>query len=175
MPNISEDLLNQYSEYMLECIAIAKKADNEVHPPYVGCLILNKEGKKVSEGWRHLVDRSYLAMHAERHAVQQAREPIKGGTLITTLEPCKAQRNTDSSRRRNLIFRPCSRLIVDEGIKRVVYGRADPSDCGGAQTLRCNKIEVIYLKELESLIERELFAEPIRAIRERRNGYRKDF
>src|SRR3989344_9567354 len=103
MPNNSNDLLNQYREYMLECIAIAKRADDGVQPPYVGCLILNKEGEKVSEGWRHLVDRSYLVMHAERHAIQQAREPIKGGTLITTLEPCKAQRNTDSSRRRNLI------------------------------------------------------------------------
>ena len=175
MPNISQDLLNQYRENMLECVAIAKKADNEVHPPYVGCLILSKDGKKISEGWRHIVDKSYLAMHAERHAIQRAKEPIKYGTLITTLEPCKSQRHTNGDRRKNIILKPCSQLIVEEGIKRVVYGRADPSGCGGAGTLRCNGIEVVYLNELGRFIEQELFENPMRTIQQRRSAYQKDF
>ena len=175
MPSISDDLRNQYVEYMYECVAIARRSANSVHPPYVGCLILNRDGKKVSEGWRHIMDGCSLVTHAERHAIQQARESIKGGTLITTLEPCKAQRNTDSSRRKNLILKPCGKLIVDEGIKRVVYGRADPSECGGAGTLRCNGIEVVYLNELDRFIEQELFENPMRAIHQRRSALQKDF
>src|SRR3990167_7819197 len=92
MLNITEDLLSQYIDYMHECVAIAKRAAN---PPYIGCLILNKDGKKVSEGWRHFIEGCYLVAHPERDAIQKAREPVKGGTLITTLEPCRTQRNMD--------------------------------------------------------------------------------
>ncbi len=171
MLNITEDLLNQYADYMYECVEIAKRSANSVHPPYVGCLILNKDGKKVSEGRRRFIGGCNLLAHAERDAIQQARESVKGGTLITTLEPCKIQRRSDGTRRRNIIFKPCSLLIVEEKIKRVVYGQADPSECCGANLLRINDVEVVYLSELERFIDSELLEIPMRLIKQRRNGY----
>jgi len=169
MLNITEDLLSQYIDYMHECVAIAKRAAN---PPYIGCLILNKDGKKVSEGWRHFIEGCYLVAHAERDAIQKAREPVKGGTLITTLEPCRTQRNMDGSRRKNVIFKSCSQLIVEEGIKRVISGQADQGECGGgAEFLRYKGVEVVHLSNLERFIYYELLENPMRATRQRKNGY----
>ncbi len=148
------DDLELYSKYMEECISIAKRTYG-ISPPYVGCILLDKNGRKISEGYRRKIEETKLMIHAERDAINQARGEIKGGTIITTLEPCISQKKRS-------MLKGCSELIIEQGISRVVYGGKDFCDLGGTIPLRGAGIDVVYLEDFSELIQRELFTNPMK-------------
>jgi diaminohydroxyphosphoribosylaminopyrimidine deaminase/5-amino-6-(5-phosphoribosylamino)uracil reductase len=74
--------------------------------------------------------------HAERIALDRAGAKAKGATLYLNLEPCNHFGRTP----------PCAPLILEKGIKRVVFGMTDPNPTvpgGGAEWLRSQGIEVV--------------------------------
>ena len=124
--------MNQYITHMNRCIELAKQAQGNTSPnPLVGCVVLNKEGEVVSEGFHHKCGEN----HAERDALLKL-DNAKDCTLIVNLEPCSHFGKTP----------PCTDLIIEKGITTVVYGMQDPNPIvsgRGLQKLKDAGIEVI--------------------------------
>lgn len=123
-----------YEKYMKLCIQLAKNGEGQVSPnPLVGCVILNKDGNQISTGFH----KKYGENHAERDALLKIKNgEEKNGTLIVNLEPCSHHGKTP----------PCTDLIIERGIKKVVIGMKDvnPIVCGnGIEKLKKAGIEVI--------------------------------
>ena len=78
--------------------------------PSVGCLIV-KNDKIISIGQTGFEGRP----HAERNAINNSLEKIKGSKMYVTLEPCNHFGKTP----------PCTNSIIKSGISEVIYGMDD--------------------------------------------------
>lgn len=122
----------QYENYMTKCIQLAHSGEGNVSPnPLVGCVVLDKDGNEISTGYHA----KYGENHAERDALLKLKNgEEKGGTLIVNLEPCSHYGKTP----------PCTDLIIERGIKRVVIGMRDVNPkVDGIKKLKSAGIEVI--------------------------------
>jgi diaminohydroxyphosphoribosylaminopyrimidine deaminase/5-amino-6-(5-phosphoribosylamino)uracil reductase len=116
--------------WMRRALELAQRGIGLCSPnPVVGCVILDRAGQVVGEGW-HEYD---LVDHAEVVALREAREHagerLHGGTAYVTLEPCNHQGRTP----------PCTAAFIDAGLKRVVAATGDPNpnvNGHGAEALR---------------------------------------
>ncbi|MBP3821375.1 bifunctional diaminohydroxyphosphoribosylaminopyrimidine deaminase/5-amino-6-(5-phosphoribosylamino)uracil reductase RibD [bacterium] len=124
--------MKKYINEMKKCIKLAKIAQGNTSPnPLVGCVILNSKGKILSTGC-HI---RYGEYHAERSALSKL-DDAKDCTLVVNLEPCCHHGKTP----------PCTDLIIEKGIKRVVYGMKDPNPLvsgKGLQKLQDAGIEIV--------------------------------
>src|SRR3954447_8018186 len=91
--------------------------------PVVGCVLLDAGGHVVGEGWHERPG----SPHAEVVALRAAGAAARDATAVVTLEPCDHTGRTG----------PCSRALLEAGVRRVVYGVPDPHGlaAGGAATL----------------------------------------
>lgn len=99
---------------MARCIELARLGAGSVAPnPMVGSLIVHR-GKIIGEGFHQ----KYGEAHAEVNAINAVAHPdlLKESTLYVTLEPCAHHGLTP----------PCSDLIVEKQIQKVVVGTVDP-------------------------------------------------
>lgn len=135
-----------YEKYMKKCIRLAKKGEGKTSPnPLVGCVILDKNGKEISNGYH----KKYGEAHAEADALKKLNNKAQGATLIVNLEPCSHHGKTP----------PCADLIIKSGVKRLVIGMQDPNPIvAGNGIKKCKEagIEVIQnvlKKEAELLNE----------------------
>lgn len=104
-------------KYMRRALQLARLGEGLVSPnPMVGAVIVSAEGKIIGEDYHH----RYGGPHAEVNAIASVREAdrhlLKESTIYVTLEPCSHYGKTP----------PCSKLIIETGIPRVVVGSADP-------------------------------------------------
>lgn len=102
---------------MRRALQLAGLGEGLVSPnPMVGAVIVSSEGRIIGEGYHH----RYGGPHAEVNAIASVREKdrhlLKESTIYVTLEPCSHYGKTP----------PCSKLIIETGIPRVVVGSADP-------------------------------------------------
>lgn len=81
--------------------------------PWVGCVVVS-DAAVVGEGCH---DRDG-GPHAESVALGQAGERARGATAYVTLEPCDHDGRTP----------PCTRVLIDAGVARVVVGVEDADD-----------------------------------------------
>lgn len=96
------------------CMNLAKNGLGTTYPnPLVGCVIVC-EGKIISEAWHQKAGNP----HAEALAIQKVKnkEILKKSTLYVSLEPCAHYGKTP----------PCSDLIIDSKIPKVVIATIDP-------------------------------------------------
>jgi diaminohydroxyphosphoribosylaminopyrimidine deaminase / 5-amino-6-(5-phosphoribosylamino)uracil reductase len=122
--------------WMRRALELAQRGIGLCSPnPVVGCVILDRAGQVVGEGW-HEYD---LVDHAEVVALREAREHagerLRGGTAYVTLEPCNHQGRTP----------PCTKAFIEAGLKRVVAATIDPNPnvAGhGADAMKAAGIEV---------------------------------
>ncbi len=106
-------MITSDEKYMQRCLQLAKNGGQDVAPnPMVGCVIVHK-GKIIGEGYH----RKYGEAHAEVNAIKRVenQEVLKDSTLYVNLEPCAHHGKTP----------PCSDLIVEKQIPRVVIGSKD--------------------------------------------------
>ncbi|UQS26072.1 bifunctional diaminohydroxyphosphoribosylaminopyrimidine deaminase/5-amino-6-(5-phosphoribosylamino)uracil reductase RibD [Amycolatopsis thermalba] len=98
--------------------------------PPVGCVILDRHGVVVGEGFH---ERKGDA-HAEAHALAMAGDRARGGTAVVTLEPCNHFGRTP----------PCRKLLIEAGIARCVIAIIDPTsrEEGGAARMRAAGVDV---------------------------------
>ncbi|MFI9391179.1 bifunctional diaminohydroxyphosphoribosylaminopyrimidine deaminase/5-amino-6-(5-phosphoribosylamino)uracil reductase RibD [Streptomyces bauhiniae] len=108
--------------------------------PPVGCVILDRGGRVVGEGFHVRKGEA----HAEVNALAAAGGRAVGGTAVVTLEPCNHYGRTP----------PCREALIDAGVARVVIAVMDPTSRGegGAALLREAGVEV----EQEVLAEEAL-------------------
>ncbi len=98
---------------MKRALALARRGSGCTHPnPMVGAVVV-KNGQIVSSGWHHKSGGD----HAEVDALKKAGSEAKGSTLFVTLEPCSHYGKTP----------PCTKAIIDSGVKRLVYAMPDPN------------------------------------------------
>jgi len=99
--------------YMQRCLDLATKGRSNVKPnPMVGCVIVY-EGKIIGESYH----KKYGEAHAEVNAINSVKDEtlLSQSTLYVNLEPCAHHGKTP----------PCSDLIVEKKLKRVVVGCKD--------------------------------------------------
>jgi diaminohydroxyphosphoribosylaminopyrimidine deaminase/5-amino-6-(5-phosphoribosylamino)uracil reductase len=100
-------------KYMRLAIGLAKRGLGKTSPnPMVGAVVVNKK-RIVGQGYHHRAGEP----HAEVLALQEAGASARGATLYLNLEPCNHFGKTP----------PCTRAILETGIKRVVVGMKDPN------------------------------------------------
>lgn len=116
---------------MRRAIDLADAALGVSNPnPAVGAVVLDAAGAVAGEG----ATRPTGGAHAEIGALAAAGERARGGTLVTTLEPCRHTGRTG----------PCTTAIIDAGVRRVVFALDDPhaAAAGGGDELRAAGIDV---------------------------------
>ena len=125
--------------WIRETLKLAKKAKGLTSPnPMVGSIILDENGNKLCDGYHSKAGTD----HAEIVALKKAGNKAKNGILYVNLEPCCHYGKTP----------PCTKAIIEAGIKKVVIGSIDPNEKvsgQGINTLKEAGVEVIYgvLKE----------------------------
>lgn len=125
-------------QFMKRAIELAKQGSGWTAPnPLVGAVMV-KNGRVIGEGYH----RKYGELHAERNALAACSEDPAGATLYVTLEPCCHYGKTP----------PCTEIIIEKKIAKVVIGSRDPNPkvAGkGARILREHGIEVVedYMRE----------------------------
>ena len=130
---------------MRDAIALARKGEGMTRPnPPVGALVY-KGSTQVGSGFH----RKAGGPHAEIRALREAGSASQGGTLYATLEPCSTSGRTG----------PCTKTILESGIRRVVVGSVDPNPAHegrGLTLLRRHGVVVekgVLKSECDELIE----------------------
>ncbi|MBI5604148.1 MAG: bifunctional diaminohydroxyphosphoribosylaminopyrimidine deaminase/5-amino-6-(5-phosphoribosylamino)uracil reductase RibD [Deltaproteobacteria bacterium] len=117
---------------MKMALRLARKGSGRTSPnPMVGAVVVRK-GVVVGQGFHQRAG----GPHAERIALEEAGDRARGGTLYLNLEPCNHFGRTP----------PCSPLILERGIKKVVFGMIDPNpqvQGGGGDWLRSQGVEIV--------------------------------
>ena len=135
---------------MRRCLHLAMRAKGFTSPnPLVGSVIVHS-GKVIGEGFH----RQYGGPHAEVHAINSVKNQslLSESTLYVNLEPCSHWGKTP----------PCTDLIIEKKIPRVVIGSIDSSDkvCGqGVLKLKEAGIDVTLgvLEQESKFLNRRFF------------------
>ena len=126
-----------HGPWMERCLALARTGAGAVSPnPMVGAVLVAPDGTVLGEG----AHRTYGGPHAEARALQAAERQhgpaaLQDATLYVNLEPCSHHGKTP----------PCTNLLVEKGVPRVVVGTVDtfPQAQGrGIRRLREQGVEV---------------------------------
>lgn len=131
-------MTENYDIFMNRCFQLAQLGEGLVEPnPKVGSILVF-ENKIISEGYHQ----KYGEAHAEVNCINSCpeiyRDNIAHATLYVSLEPCSHFGKTG----------PCSHLIVQKGIKKVVVGSRDFNPLvngNGIHYLKENGVEVLEL------------------------------
>ncbi len=118
---------------MQRCLNLASNGLGLVAPnPMVGAVIVHND-RIIGEGFHT----GFGKPHAEVEAFNQVADPsvLPDSTLYVSLEPCNHQGKTP----------PCTRLILEKGVGRVIVAQADPNTqaTGGISLLRSHGVDVI--------------------------------
>lgn len=128
--------MNEYEIYMERCLQLAKLGEAWVAPnPMVGAVLVH-EGRIIGEGYHE----KFGGPHAEVNCISSVKPEdhplIQQATLYVSLEPCAHFGKTP----------PCTDLIIEKKISRVVIGCKDPFglvDGKGIDRLKAAGIETI--------------------------------
>ena len=128
--------------WMQRALELARRGIGVSSPnPAVGCVILDRAGQVLGEGWHEydLLDHAEVVAlnEAKQHALAYKKEDrLKGGTAYVTLEPCNHTGRTG----------PCSEALIAAGFARVVAATIDPNPSvagHGLDRLRAAGIEAV--------------------------------
>jgi diaminohydroxyphosphoribosylaminopyrimidine deaminase/5-amino-6-(5-phosphoribosylamino)uracil reductase len=117
--------------FMQIALDLARKGEGYTSPnPVVGAVVA-KDNQVVGKGYHERAG----GPHAEVNAIEEAGQFAKEATLYVTLEPCNHTGRTP----------PCTRKILETGIRRVVIAMRDPNKAvvgNGAEFLKQQGIQV---------------------------------
>lgn len=117
--------------YMEEALALAARGEERTYPnPMVGAVIV-KSGRVLGRGYHRRAGTD----HAEVVAIKDAGKACRGAAMFVTLEPCNHYGRTP----------PCTRAIIDSGIRSVTTAMKDPNPINsgrGIKRLRASGISV---------------------------------
>lgn len=101
------------AQFMAEALQLAELGRYTTAPnPVVGCVIVH-DGVVVGRGFHEYAG----GPHAEIVALAQAGDRARGATIYVTLEPCCHTGRTG----------PCTQVLLDKGVARVVVAMEDPN------------------------------------------------
>ena len=104
--------------WMRRALELARRGIGVTSPnPAVGCVILDRAGQVVGEGWHEYDLLDHAEIVALREATAHAGDRVHGGTAYVTLEPCSITGRTP----------PCTDALIKSGLARVVAATIDPN------------------------------------------------
>lgn len=124
-------------DYLNQAFQLAKQANaKQIRPnPFVGAVVVDENGLVIGEGFHQQYGGSHAEVFAINTALQKSRD-LSTTTLYVTLEPCSHFGKTP----------PCTNLILQHKIPRVVIGSRDPNPkVSGTDILKQNSVEVIEI------------------------------
>jgi pyrimidine deaminase RibD-like protein len=128
--------------WLQKAIELAKQCPLDSNAFSVGAIIVVADGSEIATGYSRETDPK---IHAEESALAKvAGDPrLPGATLYSSLEPCGERKSRP---------RACAHLIIDSGIRRVVYAWREPPDfvaapCGHRTLIEAG-IETIELPDI---------------------------
>lgn len=125
---------------MSKAIQLAKKGLMTVSPnPMVGAVLV-KNGKIIGEGYHVRKGEP----HAEVNAINSASESVEGATLYCSLEPCCHT---------NKLTPPCTDLLIDKKIGKVVVASLDPNPEVAGKGLK--KLREAGIEVSQGILEKE--------------------
>src|SRR5262245_15135952 len=153
---MAENTLTEHDSAQLRrALELAERGRGRVSPnPLVGAVV-SRDGEAIGEGHHAVLGEA----HAERAALEDVRVRGKdpaGATLYLTLEPCAHEGRQP----------PCTDVIAEAGIARVVYASDDPTEKAsgrGPGILRDAGIEVELAGGAEATAAR-LLNQPFRKL-----------
>lgn len=108
--------MNIDEKYMRRALQLARLGRGGASPnPMVGAVIV-ADGRIIGEGYHRQAGKPHAEVNAISSVRPADRKLLCRSTLYVTLEPCSHYGKTP----------PCSKLIVETGIPRVVIGSKDP-------------------------------------------------
>src|ERR1035437_7930462 len=123
-------MTDQDTHWMQRALELARRGIGVTSPsPAVGCVILDRSGQVVGEGWHEYDLLDHAEVVALREAKQHAGDRLKGGTAYVSLEPCNHTGRTP----------PCTQALIASGLGGVVAATIDPNPAvagHGMQTLQ---------------------------------------
>jgi diaminohydroxyphosphoribosylaminopyrimidine deaminase / 5-amino-6-(5-phosphoribosylamino)uracil reductase len=128
---------------LARALELAERGRGTTHPnPVVGAVVV-QDGEVVGEGWHERKG----GPHAEVVALEAAGDRARGSTLYLTMEPCTHHGDTP----------PCTTIVLDAGVARVVVGAIDPNPKagGGAEHLRARGVDVEVVDSFEARAQNE--------------------
>jgi diaminohydroxyphosphoribosylaminopyrimidine deaminase/5-amino-6-(5-phosphoribosylamino)uracil reductase len=129
--------VDQDTYWMQRALELARRGIAVCSPnPAVGCVILDRAGQVVGEGWHEYDLKDHAEVVALRVAAEHAGERLRGGAAYVTLEPCNHTGRTG----------PCTEALIAAGLKRVVAATIDPNPAvagHGMERLRAAGIEAV--------------------------------
>jgi diaminohydroxyphosphoribosylaminopyrimidine deaminase/5-amino-6-(5-phosphoribosylamino)uracil reductase len=129
--------LEQDRYWMRRALELARRGIGVSSPnPAVGCVILDRAGQVVGEGWHEYDLLDHAEIVALNEAKQHAGQRLLGGTAYVTLEPCNHTGRTG----------PCTEALLAAGLRRVVAATIDPNPSvagHGLDRLRAAGIEAV--------------------------------
>lgn len=131
--------------YMARCLQLAQLGEGQTMPnPMVGAVIVHND-RIIGEGFH----RCYGEPHAEVNAIRSVKNPnlLPDSTLYVSLEPCSHFGKTP----------PCSQLIIEKGIRRVVIATQDPNPKVAGNGIR--QLKEAGVETLMGVLEKEAQAQ----------------
>jgi diaminohydroxyphosphoribosylaminopyrimidine deaminase/5-amino-6-(5-phosphoribosylamino)uracil reductase len=123
--------------WMHRALELARRGIAVTSPnPAVGCVVLDRAGQVVGEGWHEYDLIDHAEVIALRVAAQHAGNRLLGGTVYVTLEPCNHTGRTP----------PCTDALIASGVRRVVAATIDPNPAvagHGMEKMRAAGIEAV--------------------------------
>jgi diaminohydroxyphosphoribosylaminopyrimidine deaminase/5-amino-6-(5-phosphoribosylamino)uracil reductase len=129
--------------YLKQTITLAKQADPRLvrDNPRVGAILVNSRGEIVGKGYHEKWGEAHAEVNAINNAIDAGHNPSTC-TLYVSLEPCSHTGKTP----------PCTSLILEKGIKKVVFASADPNPrVAGMEVLKNAGVEVLHVLVEEAL------------------------
>jgi len=128
--------------YMLAAFSLAKMADpKQIRPnPFVGALLVGNNGEIIGQGYHKKAGEGHAEVQAIKSALEKTKD-LTDCTLYVTLEPCSHHGKTP----------PCTELIIQHKIPKVVIGSMDPNPLvSGVSRLEAAgvKVERLILPEI---------------------------
>lgn len=103
-----------HEKYIDRCIQLAQNGMGRTSPnPMVGSVIVHDD-RIIGEGWHKKAGEAHAEVNAVNSVIE--KELLEKATIYVSLEPCSHYGKTP----------PCSNLIIETGIKKVVIGTVDP-------------------------------------------------
>jgi len=133
------------TEYLHIAFLLAKRANfRDIRPnPFVGAIVVDQNGVIIGEGYHQKAGEAHAEVIAINNALLKNSD-LSNCTLYVTLEPCSHRGKTP----------PCTQLILEKRIPKVVIGSMDPNPLvSGAKLLKDAGIhvEICILPEMVEL------------------------
>ncbi len=104
-----------HQDFIHHCLSLAKRGRGKTGiNPLVGAVLVRDE-KVIAQGWHA----GFGCAHAERHLLEKFDQKIcSDDILYVNLEPC-CHTNKKTP--------PCAQMVIERGVKTVIYGMNDPN------------------------------------------------